>query len=195
MTDEELVIAYKAGDRNALELLCRNYKDFIAHKARCFYILGGDTQDIIQEGMIGLISAVNTYDPEKNDAFFPFASMCILRNIYKSIEQSERKKNAPLNDYVPMTNEEGEETINFTYHNASSVVNPESEILDKERAMTLEKSIKESLSAFEVKVFELCLKGESYVRIAEILEKTPKTIDNAIQRIRHKAKDVINNLE
>ena len=194
MRDEELVMAYKAGDLKALDTICQNYKEFVSYKAKCFYIMGGDTQDLFQDGMLGLISAVGSYDPEKNDSFFPFASMCITRSIYKSIESASRKKNSPLNDYVLMYNEDGEESIT-TYMGGNASTNPETLLLEEEGAKLIEKSIREVLSEKELKVFELCLKGESYTTIADMLGISPKSADNTIQRIRSKAKKVISELD
>ena len=153
--------------------------------------MGGDKDDLNQEGMIGLIKAARAFDPEKNDCFASFAALCIDRQMYTAIESSRRQKNAPLNSYIPLQNEEESGEISGEVALAGRAFEPESVYLDKEAADRLKTRIMEILSPLERRVFEMYSAGEDYTEIAVKLHKSPKSIDNAIQRIRQKARRML----
>lgn len=182
--DEELIRMLRKGDQGITDYMIEKYKGLVLKKARAMYLIGGETDDLIQEGMIGLFKAVRDYQEEKNAAFFTFANLCIDRQLYSAIQSSNRKKHHPLNTYISLNNEEWESELRAIYEQ-----NPESIIIDREDAKCTEKKIYEKLSPFENIVLSLYLQGNDYTQIGEILEKKPKSIDNALQRIRVKVKE------
>ena len=162
------------------------YKGLVRQKARAMFLIGGDTDDLIQEGMIGLFKAVRDFQPGREATFATFARMCIDRQIYSAIQNSNRQKHLPLNYYVSL-NQEDESSPIWEL----SVENPEEIIIDQETTRDLQQKISDYLSPMENKVLDLYLKGEGYVEIGRILGKSPKSIDNALQRIRAKIREVI----
>ena len=180
-TDEELIMDFRGGDTAIMDYLLEKYKPMVKKKAKAMYLLGGDSDDLIQEGMIGLFKAVKNYDDEKNASFSTFASLCVKRQIYTTVTASKRKKHGPLNNYISLFNEQGEED-QFMEEDT----NPEQVLIQKENISDYYKKIETKLSSFEKDVMELYLSGENYVEIAVKLDKPKKSIDNAIQRIRRK---------
>ena len=180
-TDEELIMDFRGGDTAIMDYLLEKYKPMVKKKAKAMYLLGGDSDDLIQEGMIGLFKAVKNYDNEKNASFSTFASLCVKRQIYTTVTASKRKKHGPLNNYISLFNEQGEED-QFMEEDT----NPEQVLIQKENISNYYKKIETKLSGFEKDVMELYLSGENYVEIAVKLDKPKKSIDNAIQRIRRK---------
>lgn len=190
-SDEELVSMYRNGDERAVDAIMERYKNLVRKKARAMYIVGGDRDDLIQEGMIGLYKAVTTYDESKEASFITFASLCINGQIMNAVKASNARKNAPLNGYVSL-----DEPVNSTDDNTDmklgdtltgiNAQNPELLYIDREYTGSLEKRAMNALSPLERKVIELLMGGKDYVRIAEELNRTPKSIDNAIQRARTK---------
>lgn len=146
------------------------------------FLIGGEKEDLIQEGMIGLFKAVRDYRPQKNASFSTFANLCVERQMYKAIEMSARQKHKPLNSYISLSEEDGplKDTEDVLQQN------PETIVIGRENASHLMEHIKEALSPFENQVLEAYLKGMDYVQIAELMGKSPKSIDNALQRIRNK---------
>ncbi len=192
-SDEWLVKEYRAGCVQAAEELLERYKRLVTQKASRMHLIGGERDDLIQEGMIGLFKAIRGYDwsREKQSSFRSFAETCIARNMYTAIEASLRQKNIPLNSYVSLYeggegDEEAAPLIEALQDKGS--VDPETVLIDRENVEVLEKKIEEALSPMEREVLNLTLVGLSYTQIAEILGKTPKQIDNALQRIRRKLK-------
>ena len=189
--DEELVQMYRDGDERAVEAIMERYKNFVSKKAHAMYIAGGEMEDLIQEGMIGLYKAVTAYDKTKAASFMTFASLCINGQIMNAVKASNDKKNSPLNRYVSL-----DEPVNGTDDNTDMKLvdtlagiyeqNPELLYIDKEYTGSLEQKALEALSPLERKVIKLLMSGKDYVKIAEELERTPKSIDNAIQRARTK---------
>lgn len=186
MTDEELVAQYREGKTEAVDFLMEKYKPFVRGICRARFLIGGEEEDLIQEGMIGLYKAVRDYDPSKDASFRTFAGLCIQRQILKAIEASLREKNRPLNDSVSLTDEEWEEQIH------SEKISPEAIVLDREAETETRRKIFDSLSPLERKVLKLYLEGMNYRDIAAGLKKEPKTIDNALQRIRRKVRQTLN---
>ena len=180
-TDEELVLLARE-DRKTMEALCAKYKPLVLKYAKSLFLIGGETDDLIQEGMMGLFSAILTYDESKGASFMTFASICVHRQMLKAIESANTKKNSPLNNYVSLLDDEWEEILSGN--------DPESVIIGEENSKDLIAQVKEVLSPMEQEVFDYYLEGKNYKEIAEIMGKTPKNIDNALTRIRNKAKSI-----
>lgn len=186
ISDEELIASLRDGETIIEDYLMEKYKGLVRQKARAMFLIGGDTDDLIQEGMIGLFKAVRDFQPGREATFATFARMCIDRQIYSAIQNSNRQKHLPLNSYVSL-NQEDESSPIWEL----SVENPEEIIIDQETTRDLQQKISDYLSPMENKVLDLYLKGEGYVEIGRILGKSPKSIDNALQRIRAKIREVI----
>ena len=186
ISDEELIARLRDGETIIEDYLMEKYKGLVRQKARAMFLIGGDTDDLIQEGMIGLFKAVRDFQPGREATFATFARMCIDRQIYSAIQNSNRQKHLPLNSYVSL-NQEDESSPIWEL----SVENPEEIVIDQETTRDLQQKISDYLSPMENKVLDLYLKGEGYVEIGRILGKSPKSIDNALQRIRAKIREVI----
>ena len=185
MTDEELIKV--TGNREAAtEIILERYKPLVKSQAALFYLAGGDEDDLIQEGMIGLFKAVRDYDGKKNAGFAGFAKLCVRRQIVKAIEASNRKKHAPLNSYISFDSDGDENQTISEDVLAESTLDPERLIIEQEQYGLFEEKIKGLLSPMESQVFDLYLGGMDYVNIAGELGRDPKSIDNALQRIRAK---------
>ena len=198
MDDSRLVALTKDGDSTAQEFLIEKYKKMVRIKARGYYIMGGDTEDIIQEGMIGLYKAIRDFDESRQVNFYSFASLCITRQIHTAIKSANRQKHIPLNSSVSLDRAVYEENEDFTYletFHTGEIDNPESLIISSENKTELEKRIGESLSALEKRVLFLYLRGKSYVEIAGIIDKDEKSIDNALQRIKKKVNKILTTQE
>lgn len=193
-SDETLIDIYRKGDEASIEVLFERYKDIVRKKAKAMYLAGGDSDDLIQEGMIGLYKAVRDYDDTKEAAFKTFASMCINRQLINAVAVSNRKKNIPLNTYVsfdmPAYPDEDNETRLVDILKPESEQNPEKLFIDREYSDSFKKKLFDRLSSFEKQVLQLYMEDSDYRQIAMLLGKTPKSIDNAIQRIRAKANSI-----
>ncbi len=192
-SDEELIQQYRNGTESAIDVIFERYKNLVRKKARMLYLAGGDNDDLIQEGMIGLYKAVRDFDSSKQASFATFAELCINRHLMSAVTASNRKKNAPLNSYVsfdtPANSEAGDDTtlVELLQSNAQ---NPEALIIDQEHTAILQERIAGVLSAYENKVLDMYLEGKNYIQIAQELDKEPKSVDNALQRIRSKVEKV-----
>ena len=192
LTDEELIALFRDGDQDAMEKLLNKYKEMVLGKARSMYILGGDSDDLIQEGMLGLFKAVRDYDSGRDASFRTFAQLCVSRQLYTAVKASSRKKHLPLNTAISLSRpvredgEEEEEFLDCLEADASS--NPEVYLIGQEELERLEEKIEKELSPFERQVLELHLTGMGYVEIAHVLNRDEKSTDNALQRIRTKLK-------
>lgn len=187
-TDEELIDRLRTGEERIMDYICEKYKNLVRSKAKSMFILGGDTEDLIQEGMIGLFKAVRDYDSGRDASFCTFAELCISRQLYTAVQASRRKKHMPLNSYVSIYEIAGsseEESSNISLPD-SSRLNPEELFLDKERVEFLETIIDKELSAFEKQVLDLYLTGMRHVEIARVLGRDEKSTDNALQRLKSK---------
>ena len=187
-TDEQLLEILHQGDQNVMDYLIEKYKTMVRQKARVLYLAGGDQDDLIQEGMIGLFKAIQDYREDKEASFRTFAQLCVERQLYRAIQSSNRRKHQPLNGYISMDGEEWEAETKKMFQQS-----PESLFIARENAQQVEDAISKELSEMENQVLVLYLRGNNYLEIAEQLDKTPKTIDNAIQRIRRKVKMVLDN--
>ena len=185
LTDEEIITAYRRGQEAAIDFICQKYKPLVRKKARSMYLAGGETDDLIQEGMLGLFKAIRDFAPEKQVTFYHFASLCVTRQIQKAVEASNRKKNQPLNAYISISDAQEAEGV-LTQPDA--MVNPEQLLIDTENVRQMKERVMQSLSPLERNVLELYLQGYDYRAIAGMLKRPDKGIDNAIQRIRQKVK-------
>ena len=189
--DEELVLLAQNGDEVAQRYLLDKYKSLVRAKSRAYFLIGADTEDIIQEGMIGLYKAVRDYNEEKNASFRSFAELCVNRQMITAIKAATRQKHQPLNSYVslnkPVYEEESEQTyMDFLQSSSGALLNPEVLLIGQEDKSFLEDQMVKNLSSFETRVLVLYLQGRSYFEIAHALDKPEKSIDNALQRVKKK---------
>lgn len=189
--DEVLIERLRSGDEKVMEYLLTKYKPLVRKKANAMYLIGGDTDDLIQEGMIGLFKAICDYNKDKESSFYHFAELCISRQIYTMVEASNRKKHAPLNSYVSLysgTNDDG--VVLADALTTGVMENPEQMMIDQENFFLFMERLKEHLSKMECQVLDLYLSGLGYQQIAVHMKKSPKSIDNALQRIKAKVRNV-----
>lgn len=187
LSDEELIQRLRAGDAGIMDYVLYKYKPLVRKKANAMFLIGGDTDDLIQEGMIGLFKAIRDFRQEKEASFYHFAEICITRQIYSAVEASNRKKHAPLNTYVSFYSETGEEGQPLSEVLISEISdNPEERMIERENVEQFLEKIRENLSKMECKVLDDYLSGLNYQQIAEKMGKQPKAIDNALQRIKNK---------
>ena len=171
----------------------------VRNKARAMFILGADSDDLIQEGMIGLFKAIRDYDSGRDASFYTFADLCISRQMYTAVQASKRQKHVPLNSYVSIYSNLSERQDNWSQDEnvlinalaATNESNPEELIIDRENVEILEAIIEKELSGFEKQVLDLYITGMTYSQIAKVLGKDDKSTDNALQRIKSKLKKVI----
>lgn len=195
MKDEELIECVRQGDKQVVDYLMDKYKNLVRQKARRLFLMGGDQDDLIQEGMIGLYKAIRDYTPNRDASFYSFANLCIERQMYSAIKASNRQKNLPLNTYISLSDIDLSENDVKEAVFGDNQLNPEKLVIDKESGDVLEYRLVRQLSAFEKKVFELFIEGKRYTEIAEELQKSPKSIDNALQRIKTKLNQTLLELE
>ncbi|MCI5893626.1 MAG: RNA polymerase sporulation sigma factor SigH [Clostridiales bacterium] len=193
LTDEELVfLAHKNDGREAEEYLLNKYKNLVRARAKAYFLVGGDNDDLVQEGMIGLFKAIRDFDVDKDVSFHSFAELCIKRQIFTAIKTADRQKHQPLNTYIslntPVYDDDIERTLIETVSERHSV-DPEKLYIMREKLSDIEKEIETKLSKLEKSVLILHLEGMSYREIAEIIDKPEKSIDNALQRIKKKLDD------
>ena len=188
LSDEALVTLAQSGDVSAEEEIINRYKGLVRSRAHLYFIVGADTEDVIQEGMIGMFKAIRSYRSEKEASFKTFAGLCINRQIITAIKAASRQKHGPLNNSislsVPVDDSEGSETIENIL--IASESNPEELVLVQDIIDSIAETLPKILSKFEQQVWSAYLAGKNYHKIAEELGKTPKSIDNAIQRIKRK---------
>ena len=191
MTDEALVERSHAGDARADETLCERYKNIVRIKARPYFLIGADREDLVQEGMIGLYKAIRDYTPDHNAVFRSFAEMCIVRQLISAIKRATRKKHAPLNTYVSLygstfAEEDNRERPLLDTMAMVRTESPEDAFISKESTEHILGSIEKLLTPLEKQVLDLFMDGYSYQQIAAALGRGTKTVDNALQRIKRK---------
>ena len=196
VTDEQLIRDFRNGDREIMDHLMMKYKAMVRKKARAMYLFGGENEDLIQEGMIGLFKAVRDYDCGRDASFYTFADLCISRQMYTAVQASKRLKHSPLNSYVSLYERSSEGTDNEEKNliealAARTQMSPEELFLDKERVEDLERAIETELSSFEKQVLDLYLTGMSYTQIAKVLGRDEKSTDNALQRLKSKIRKLV----
>lgn len=192
MSDEQLIGQLRSGDSGVMDYILDKYKPLVRKKANAVFLIGGETDDLIQEGMIGLFKAVRDYDEGKKASFFSFAELCITRQLYKAVEASNRKKHAPLNTYISFYSETGEEGYSLAETlTTGGMGDPEQMIIDQENLKQFWDGLREHLSSMEQQVLDEYLQGNNYQQIAEHMNKPSKTIDNALQRIKTKVRQEV----
>ena len=190
-TDEDIVEFARAGDEVALEHLLIRYKNFTRVKARSYFLVGADKEDIVQEGMIGLYKAIRDFQAERQSSFRAFAELCITRQIITAIKSATRQKHIPLNSYVslnrPVSNEDGDtDRVLIDVLSTHTAADPVELVISSEEIRSMQTSFSEILSDLEAHVLHLYLEGKSYQEIAAGLKRHVKSIDNALQRIKRK---------
>lgn len=187
--DEEIVMMAKLGDEKSQEYLINKYSNFVKVKAKSYFLIGADKEDICQEGMIGLYKAIRDFKPSKLASFKAFAEICITRQIITAIKTATRQKHIPLNTYVslnkPIYDEDSDRTL-FDVVSSVEVSDPEELIISKEEVAKIRKNMLKVLSSLEIEVLESYLEGKSYQEIAKDLDRCSKSIDNALQRVKRK---------
>ncbi|MCT4618557.1 MAG: RNA polymerase sporulation sigma factor SigH [Marinisporobacter sp.] len=189
MIDEEIVEDARQGNSKAQEYLIKKYKNFVRAKARSYFLIGADREDIIQEGMIGLFKAIRDFKPDKLSSFRAFAELCITRQIITAIKTATRQKHIPLNSYIslnkPIYDEESDRTL-LDVISGAKISDPEELIISREELSHIESKIGEILSDLEWTVLMSYLQGKSYQEMAVELNRHVKSIDNALQRVKRK---------
>ncbi len=189
-TDEQLIVMLRGGEQEIVDYIMEKYKNVAKYKAKEMFLLGGDSDDLIQEGMIGLFKAIQNYKEEAGASFQSFANLCISRQIYSAIEAAKRKKHSPLNSYVPLEStalERVEYTLGVT---PKMLQNPEDLYVGEQSKKNILDEIDKELSQLERQVLYLYIAGNDYKTIARMLDKNDKAIDNALQRIKQKASKI-----
>ena len=176
LSDDELIALSRDKDDRATETLMSRYKGLVRSRARSMFILGGDSEDLIQEGMLGLLKAVRDYSPDRGASFRTFAHICVRNSMISAVKTAAGKHHVPLNDSVPF------ETLLFDRNDQLAVSDPETRFINRERL----DQFYSKLSSFEAKVLDLYLSGLSYLEISEQVNRSVKSVDNAVQRIRRK---------
>lgn len=192
MSENDIINLAQKRQNAAMEYLLEKYKPLVRQKTRKLFLIDGDKDDLIQEGMIGLFKAVRDYQVGKDAAFRTFADLCISRQLYSAIKKSNRLKNQPLNSYVSIYSDEfsdadelaGDRTVISS--GSDNIANPEAIMIDRENAIDMQNKMFDKLSKMEREVLKRYLEGMTYQEIAADMEKSPKSIDNALQRIKGK---------
>lgn len=189
MTDSELVSLAQSGDDFAMETVIGKYKEFVKNKSRTYFLIGADKDDIIQEGMLGLFKAIRDFRGDKQASFRSFAELCVTRQMITAVKTATRQKHTPLNNYVslnkPVYEDETEKTL-IDLLSARYNSDPEMILIDSENYGDTHEKIQSMLSKFENEVLQKYINGQSYQEIARDMGKEPKSIDNALQRIKKK---------
>jgi RNA polymerase sporulation-specific sigma factor len=189
-SDEQLVAMAREGDDEALGALLDRYRGFARSKARSYFLVGADREDVVQEGMIGLYKAIRDYNPDRQSTFRGFAELCVSRQIITAIKTATRQKHGPLNNYVSfhrpvLADDEGERCLADVLPSIQ-ISDPAELVVSAERIRALQEHFDEALSDLEAEVLALYVDGKSYQGIAEMLQRHVKSIDNALQRIKRK---------
>lgn len=197
--EEELIVEQaRKGDPKAQELLIKKYKNFVRSKARSYFLIGADREDIVQEGMIGLFKAMRDYQPDKVTSFKSFAELCIKRQIITAIKTATRQKHIPLNSYVslnkPVYDDDSDRTLYDVMSSSSKELNPEHLIIKREELSHIEEKMGEVLSDLEWKVLNAYLEGKTYQEISAEMNKHVKSVDNALQRVKKKLEKFLINM-
>ncbi|MGL5244636.1 MAG: RNA polymerase sporulation sigma factor SigH [Sarcina sp.] len=194
-SDEKIVIKAKEGSNRAQEYIINKYEQFVKAKAKSYFLIGADKEDIYQEGMIGLYKAIRDFNPNKLSSFKGFAELCITRQIITAIKTATRQKHIPLNTYVslnkPMYEEESDRTL-LDVLEGLTITDPEEVVISKEEVQHIEREIEKVLSELELEVLNSYLDGKSYQEIACDLDRHAKSIDNALQRVKRKLEKCLN---
>ena len=196
ITDEKVLEYARGGDLEALQILMDRYKNFVKAKARSYFLIGADREDIVQEGMIGLFKAVRDYREEKTSSFRAFAELCITRQMITAIKTATRQKHIPLNSYIslnkPVSENDSDRTL-MEMISGQRITDPEELMISQEELVSIEDVIGDILSDLELKVLMMYINGRSYQEIALELNRHVKSIDNALQRVKRKLERYLDN--
>lgn len=188
-SEEKIIEEAKIGNKRAQEFIISKYENFVKNKAKSYFLIGADKEDIYQEGMIGLYKAIRDFNGEKSTSFKAFAELCITRQIITAIKTATRQKHIPLNTYIslnkPVSEEESDRTL-LDIISSVRITNPEELIIGQEQKEFIEEEINKVLSDLEIQVLQSYLEGKSYQEIACDLDRHSKSIDNALQRVKKK---------
>ena len=197
-SDRDLLNEIKSGDDRAMDFLLNRYGGLVRRESRKFFLAGADEEDLIQEGMIGLFKAVRDYDSAQEASFGTFAQICVTRQLYSAIRASRRKKHLPLNSYISLYDNEEiseeKESELIQIQNIASTNNPEDLVIHKESEDSFMNELEGNLTELERKVLYLHILGTDYRTIAKLLGKSPKAVDNALQRIKTKAEELLTSI-
>ena len=188
-SDEELIEKLRQGEDDITDYILEKYKPLVRKKTNAMYLIGGETEDLIQEGMIGLFKAIRDYKPDKDASFYHFAELCINRQLYSALEASNRKKHQPLNSYISLSEQEHPDAVAAELL-VDKESGPEQTVIEQEVWEEYKKRLAHKLSRMENQVLQYYLDGNHYIQIAEMMGKSPKSIDNALQRIRQKIRQM-----
>ena len=188
-SDEELIEKLRQGEDDITDYILEKYKPLVRKKTNAMYLIGGETEDLIQEGMIGLFKAIRDYKPDKDASFYHFAELCINRQLYSALEASNRKKHQPLNSYISLSEQEHPDAVAAELL-VDKESGPEQTVIEQEVWEEYKKRLAQKLSRMENQVLQYYLDGNHYIQIAEMMGKSPKLIDNALQRIRQKIRQM-----
>lgn len=194
-SEEEIVVEAKNGNKRAQEYIISKYENFVKAKAKSYFLIGADKEDIYQEGMIGLYKAIRDFNVEKSTSFKAFAELCVTRQIITAIKTATRQKHIPLNTYIslnkPVSEEESDRTL-LDIISSIRITDPEELIISQEQTEFIEEEINKVLSDLEIQVLQSYLEGKSYQEIACDLDRHAKSIDNALQRVKRKLEKCLN---
>ena len=195
-SEEKIVEEAKKGNTRAQEFIISKYENFVKAKAKSYFLIGADKEDIYQEGMIGLYKAIRDFNGEKSTSFRAFAELCITRQIITAIKTATRQKHIPLNTYIslnkPVSEEESDRTL-LDIISSIRITDPEELIISQEQKKFIEEEINKVLSDLEIQVLQSYLEGKSYQEIACDLDRHSKSIDNALQRVKKKLEKCLAN--
>lgn len=195
ISDEQLIDMLREGREEITDYIMNKYKNLVRKKAKAMFLIGGDNDDLIQEGMIGLFKAIRDYNRNKEASFYSFAELCISRQLYSAVQASNRLKHIPLNSYVSLyldiNHSTEEETPLLEVLQSLTEKSPEEKLIDQENVSNIQEQLEKNLSKFENEVLQLYITGLGYIQIAEILEKPAKSVDNALQRIKNKLSTIL----
>ena len=194
-SDEMLIHQCRLGDQAALDTVMNKYKPLVIKKARSMFLIGGETEDLIQEGMIGLFKAVQDFQMDKSVSFYTFAKLCIERQIYSAVTMAGRKKHSPLNGYISLSQTDDFERDEHLKYLGDIFLNPEEALLDRERMDMIRKKLSQKLSPLESDVLKWFMEGYSYAQMAKALDKKEKSIDNALHRIKSKLQGILQDMD
>lgn len=187
ISDEKLLIRLKNGENQIMDYIMEKYKFLVRKNAKAMYLIGGDSDDLLQEGMIGLFKAVRDFDESKESSFYNFANICISRQLYSAIKASNRKKHIPLNTYISLYSQNDDEDAKLIEQfSCDANANPEQQMISRESFEDLYSRVFDELSSFEKEVMKCYLDDMNYEEIADKLGKNKKSVDNALHRIRNK---------
>ena len=194
-SDEMLIHQCRLGDQAALDTIMNKYKPLVIKKARSMFLIGGETEDLIQEGMIGLFKAVRDFELDKSVSFYTFSKLCVERQIYSAVTTAGRMKHSPLNGYISLSQTDDFERDEHLRHLGDIFLNPEEAFLDRERMDMIREELSKKLSPLESNVFKWFMEGYSYAQIAKVLGKKEKSIDNALHRIKSKLQGILQDMD